>query len=90
MIVIEDEEKMPLCKGWFNRLEINKNKVLTAAAMLSAYSDGASWLDQVIEFLVENIDTLRKFLKQKIPSVKLIEPGGPICYGWTSGAWVWM
>lgn len=76
MIVIADENKRPLCKNWFNRLEINKNNVFTNAAMIAAYRHGESWLDQVIEYLEGNIDTLGKFLQQNIPSVKLIEPEG--------------
>jgi len=76
MIVIADEEKRSLCKNWFDRLEINKNNVFTTAAMLSAYTRGESWLDQVIEYLDGNIDTLRKFLQQKIPAVRLMEPEG--------------
>lgn len=76
MIVIDDEAKRSLCKSWFSRLEINKNNVFTNAVMLAAYSNGEFWLDQVIEYLDENIGTLGKFLQQRIPSVKLIEPEG--------------
>ncbi len=76
MIVIDDEAKRSLCKNWFSRLEINKNNIFATTAMLAAYSNGESWLDQVIEYLDENIGTLRKFLQQRIPSVKLIEPEG--------------
>ena len=76
MIVIDDEEKRSLCKSWYSRLEINKNNVFTTAAMFSAYTRGESWLDQVIEYLDGNIAALREFLRQKIPSVKLVEPEG--------------
>lgn len=76
MIVIGDEEKRSLCKNWFSRMEINKNNVFTTAAMLSVYTNGEFWLDQVIEYLEENIDALQKFLQQEIPSVKLIKPEG--------------
>ncbi len=76
MIVIADEEKRALCKDWFNRLEINKNNVFTTTAMLSAYTNAGYWLDRVIEYLDENIRTLRVFLQQKIPSVRLVEPEG--------------
>jgi len=76
MIVIDDEEKRRLCKSWFSQFEINKNNVFTTVAMLSAYSNGEPWIDQVIEYLHGNIDTLRNFLQQKIPSVKLMEPEG--------------
>ena len=76
MIVIEDDEKRLLCKSWYSRLEVNKNNVFATAAMLAAYTYGEYWLDQVIEYLKGNIDTLRNFLQQNIPSVKLIEPEG--------------
>ena len=76
MIVIADEDKRSVCKNWFSRLEINKNNVFATAAMLAAYTRGEPWLDQVIAYLDGNIGTLRKFLQQKIPSVKLIEPEG--------------
>ena len=76
MIVIDDEEQRSRCKSWFNRLEINKNNVFTTAAMLAAYTGGESWLDQVIDYLEENLNTLRNYLQQKIPAVKLIEPEG--------------
>ena len=76
MIVIADQEKRSLCQSWFSRMEINKNNVFTTAAMLSAYTHGESWLAQVIEYLDENRATLGKFLHQKIPAVKLMEPEG--------------
>lgn len=76
MIVIDDEAKRSACKSWFSRAEINKNNVFTTAAMLSAYTRGEPWLDRVIEYLDENIVTLRDFLQQNIPSVKLVEPEG--------------
>ena len=76
MIVIDDDEKRSLCKSRFSRLEVNKNNVFTTTAMLSAYTHGESWLEQVIAYLEENISTLRNYLRQNIPSVKLVEPEG--------------
>lgn len=76
MIVIEDEERRSRCREWFSRFEINKNNVFTTTAMLAAYMKSEAWLDQVIGYLKENIDTLRDFLRQRIPSVRLVEPEG--------------
>ena len=76
MIVIDNEAKRQLCQNWFSQAEINKNNVFTTASMLSAYTRGEPWLDQVIEYLAANIDTLREFLQRNIPSVKLVEPEG--------------
>lgn len=76
MIVTADEEKRSQCKNWYSRLEVNKNNVFATAAMLAAYTRGENWLDGVIEYLRENIETLENFLRRKIPSVKLVEPEG--------------
>jgi cystathionine beta-lyase len=76
MIVIDDEQKRSLCKDRFSRLEINKNNVFSTAAMLAAYTDGESWLDQVIAYLDENIVTVRRYLQQRVPLVKLVAPEG--------------
>ncbi|MFT5218425.1 MAG: cystathionine beta-lyase [Gammaproteobacteria bacterium] len=76
MTVIDDDEKRSKCEAWFNRLEVNKNNVFTTAAMLAAYTKAEPWLDQVIQYLEQNIATLRTFLQQKLPSVKLVEPEG--------------
>ena len=76
MIVIADDAKRSLCRDYFSRLEVNKNNVFTTAAMLSAYTEAEAWLDQVIDYLNENIETLNNFLREKVPAVKLIKPEG--------------
>ena len=76
MILLEDEEKRKRCRDWFSRFEVNKNNVFTTAAMLAAYTRGESWLDQVIDYLSGNIEALRRFLEQRIPAVRMIEPEG--------------
>lgn len=76
MIVIQDEARHHACKAWFNRYEINKNNVFSNTALLSAYTDGLVWLNQLKVYLQENIATLKTFLNQHIPSVGLIEPEG--------------
>ena len=76
MIVIADDDKRSQCIKWYSRLEVNKNNAFTTAAMLAAYTRGEEWLDAVIDYLQENIETLRDFLQRNIPSVKLVEPAG--------------
>ncbi len=76
IIVVGDDEKRALCKDWYNRMEVNKNNVFTNAAMLAAYTGGAPWLNRVTEYLAINVEILRNYLHQKIPSVELIEPEG--------------
>ena len=74
MIVIADEEKRQRCAEWYNRMEINKNNVFCNAAMLAAYTRGEHWLQQVTDYLQQNIELVKTILQQRIPRIKLIEP----------------
>ena len=45
-------------------------------ACKAAYENGRCWLDALRQYLNENLAYLRNFLKEKLPSVKLVEPEG--------------
>ena len=49
---------------------------LGLVACESAYRNGRQWLDSLKEYLIENINFVRVYLEENIPSVKLIEPEG--------------
>ncbi|MDR1136286.1 MAG: pyridoxal phosphate-dependent aminotransferase [Clostridiales Family XIII bacterium] len=46
------------------------------SACRSAYEFGGAWVDSLVRYLNGNLDFLRAYLTEKIPSVKLIEPEG--------------
>lgn len=45
-------------------------------ATKSVYTKGDTWVDELIEYLEENLEYVRAFLKEKLPKIKLIEPEG--------------
>ncbi|MCR5737500.1 MAG: pyridoxal phosphate-dependent aminotransferase [Eubacterium sp.] len=45
-------------------------------ACQAAYEEGRPWLEALKEYLTENLDYVRNFLKEELPQVKLIEPEG--------------
>jgi len=45
-------------------------------ACQSAYEDGKEWLQQLKEYLKDNLTLVREFLKENLPNIKLIEPEG--------------
>ena len=49
---------------------------LGLVACESAYRNGRQWLDSLKEYLIENLNFVRDYLEENIPSVKLIEPEG--------------
>ncbi|NTV90310.1 MAG: putative C-S lyase [Clostridiales bacterium] len=45
---------------------------LTAAE--AAYSQGEEWLEDLLGYLEKNLDTLMKYFKENIPSIKVVKP----------------
>jgi cystathionine beta-lyase len=46
------------------------------AVCQAAYEGGRQWLEELKQYLAGNLDFLRRFLNEKLPMVKLIEPQG--------------
>lgn len=46
------------------------------AATEAAYRYGEPWLDQLLQYLQENVAFLKEYLIEKIPGVKVVEPQG--------------
>ncbi|MBI9058230.1 MAG: pyridoxal phosphate-dependent aminotransferase [Labilibaculum sp.] len=55
-------------------LHLNSGNLFGHTAMQAGYEDGAEWLDQLMDYLKGNVDFLRSYLNENIPSIKLIEP----------------
>lgn len=50
--------------------------IFGVAACQAAYAKGGEWLDQLKQYLTENLDFVREYLKENLPEIKLIEPEG--------------
>lgn len=60
-------------KFWKN-LEIHRNNCFSIVAMEAAYSEGEEWLKQLIPYLENNINYVRKYCKANIPQIKPSKP----------------
>ncbi len=45
-------------------------------ACQAAYENGAGWLEELKEYLADNLTFIRKYFMERIPQVRLIEPQG--------------
>ena len=50
--------------------------LLGLVACKAAYTGGGAWLEQLRSYLRGNLDFLRRFLTQRLPEIKLVEPEG--------------
>lgn len=46
------------------------------AACTLAYNRGEEWLEELKQYLQENLDYVREYLKKNLPKIKLVEPEG--------------
>lgn len=45
-------------------------------AMEAAYTNGEMWLEQLLNYIEENIKVVQQFLAEKLPKIKMKTPGG--------------
>jgi len=59
-----------------NKTGYNQLNNMGLIACQSAYEYGEDWLRQLKDYLKENLEYVRTFLKERLPQIKLIEPEG--------------
>ncbi len=52
----------------------HKINTFNLIAMEAAYSKSDQWLDGLLEYLQENLEFMKNYIKEHIPKIKLIEP----------------
>jgi cystathionine beta-lyase len=67
--------------GWLDSLGVAGGNIFAFTAAEAAFAQGEEWLGQMLEYLHENVQTLKEFLEEKVPKVKAGLPEA--CYlGW--------
>ena len=54
--------------------ELNDANIFSYIATIAAYTYGAEWLQQMRNYLMENVRAIREFTRSLIPQVKMYEP----------------
>jgi cystathionine beta-lyase len=75
-IFISNPELRSRFKKAIARAGYSQVNQLGLVACQAAYEGGKEWLDQLREYLVGNLEFVRNYLKENIPSIHLIEPEG--------------
>lgn len=64
-------------KKFFSYLEASElcqGHLFAFISVEAAYSNGTDWLDQMLGYIRENVDFVDEYLKQNIPSIRVIRP----------------
>ena len=45
-------------------------------AVKVCYTKGAEWVDELVQYIYENVKYMSKFVKENFPKAKMVEPEG--------------
>lgn len=75
-IIIPNKELRDRYNKKVNDLSIGSPNTFGVVASEAAYRHGEEWLDQLIDYLQENLNYLIDYFTKKIPQIKVIQPEG--------------
>lgn len=63
------EMKVKFDKYW-GKMDIHRNNSFSSVAMEAAFNEGEDWLEQLLVYLSDNFDYIKKYCNENIPEIK--------------------
>lgn len=73
-IVFHREDWKKRFDGFWSGLDIHRNNCFSLVAMEAAWRHGDEWLDQMLEYVGENMKFVKEYLEANIPQIKMTIP----------------
>lgn len=73
-IVFHREDWKKRFDGFWSGLDIHRNNCFSLVAMEAAWRHGDEWLDQMLEYVGENMRFVKEYLEREIPQIKMTLP----------------
>ncbi|MFD3158377.1 MalY/PatB family protein [Haloimpatiens sp. FM7330] len=75
-IIIPNKRLRNLLNITLENIAIKEPTIFGGEALIAAYNYGEEWLNQLIDYLQENLDYIMEYFKRRIPKLKVIKPEG--------------
>ncbi|NFV74479.1 pyridoxal phosphate-dependent aminotransferase, partial [Clostridium botulinum] len=75
-IIISNERLMNEFKIAMENIGLSRLNIFAYIACEAAYKYGEQWVEELIDYLQENKEFAKKFIEEKVPMLKVIEPEG--------------
>ncbi|AXN38205.1 cystathionine beta-lyase [Peribacillus butanolivorans] len=75
-IIIPNQQLRDRYDRELNTLSIGSPNIFGVVALEAAYRHGEEWLDQLLEYLQENLEFTLSYFSKNIPQIKVIQPEG--------------
>ena len=75
-VIVSNKELKEQYDQMLDTIHVGMGNIFGTAASEAAYNKGDQWLDQLLDYLTENINFLESYLNNNIPQIKMIRPEG--------------
>jgi cystathionine beta-lyase len=75
-LIVRNPEQRARLKTIFESLHLNNTNPFSIVAFEASYREGEAWLDELCNYLRNNRDFVKDYLKQNLPAIRLIQPQG--------------
>jgi len=73
-VIIPDVRLLGIYQNTLNREGLGHGNLMGTVALESAYNNGEDWLEQLLDYLSDNISFIDKYLKENLPEVLMMKP----------------
>ena len=74
--IIPNKELLDIFSKKLESMGLGVGNVFGLTAARAAYENGSEWLDELLKYLEANLNFLKDFISERMPTVKVIEPEG--------------
>ncbi|APH17222.1 C-S lyase family protein [Clostridium sporogenes] len=68
--IFPNEQMKKKFDGFWMNMDIQRNNAFSSVAMEAAYNEGEEWLTQLLAYISENFDFIKKYFDENIPKIK--------------------
>ena len=75
-IIISNEELRKKYQWANTQAAYSQGSLMGQLAVKVCYTKGAEWVDELVQYIYENVQYMSKFVKENFPKAKMVEPEG--------------
>jgi cystathionine beta-lyase len=73
-LVIPDPQKRARYEEVLDHIHVGAGNLFGYIAMQAAYTQGEDWLNQLMDYLENNLNLMNEYIEKHIPSIRVIQP----------------
>ncbi|MDW3228971.1 MAG: PatB family C-S lyase [Acidobacteriota bacterium] len=76
VVIASNSRLLDLYTIQLENLGLTVNNIFGLVALEAAYTHGARWLEELVDYLEDNLDFARKYFEDRLPQIRFLKPEG--------------